>query len=516
MAEDRVYIFDTTLRDGEQSPGATMNAEEKFEIAKQLERLGVDIIEAGFAANSQYELEAIQRIAANVRGPIVASLARVVPGDIDLAWEAVRGAASPRIHVFLSTSDIHLMHQLRRNREQVMEMAIGGVKRAKSYLSDVEFSPMDATRTEPAYLYELLEAVIQVGATTINIPDTVGYSTPEEFEALIRGVFANVPSVHKARVSVHCHNDLGLATPNSLAAVRAGARQVEVCVNGLGERAGNASLEEVVMGLHVRKDYFNVTTNISTNQIYRTSRLVSDLTGMPVQPNKAIVGANAFRHESGIHQDAMIKNRQTFEIMNPTDVGVPSSVLHLGKTSGRAGFRAHLKEMGYDLPEEDFTRTWDAFKDLVNKKKDVSDRDVEALIAEEIRVGAVEIFFQLEQLQVVCGEPGVPTASVRLRTPAGELVSESAIGDGPVDAVYKAISRIVNVPNELVEFSVQSITESTEAMGDVTIRIQSEGATFTGRAVSTDIIVASGRAYVNALNRLLAARARTSSKTVIQ
>ncbi|MBI4498343.1 MAG: 2-isopropylmalate synthase, partial [Chloroflexi bacterium] len=359
-----------------------------------------------------------------------------------------------------------------------------------------------------------LEQVIQAGATTVNIPDTVGYAVPEQFEALIRGVFANVPSIGKVRVSVHCHNDLGLATANTLAAVRAGARQVEGCINGLGERAGNASLEEVVMGLTVRKDYFGVTTGINTNQLYRTSRLVSDLTGMPVQPNKAIVGANAFRHESGIHQDALLKHRQTFEIMDPHDVGVPASVLHLGKTSGRAGFRAHLKEMGYDLSEEDFTRTWNAFKDLVNKKKTVSDRDVEALIAEEMRVGAEQSFYQLEQVQVMCGEPGVPTASVRLRGPDGQIQSASAIGDGPVDAVYKAISRIVAVPNQLAEFSVKSITESTEAMGDVTIRIQSEGFTFTGRGVSTDILVASARAYVNALNRLLAAQGRAAAEVV--
>ncbi|MCX6021709.1 MAG: 2-isopropylmalate synthase [Chloroflexi bacterium] len=499
MADEHVYIFDTTLRDGEQAPGATMNADEKLRIARQLERMGVDIIEAGFGANSEYEVEAIQRIAREVRTPIITSLARAVAGDVDAAWRAVQHAARPRIHVFLSTSDIHMMHQMRRNKDEIMEMAIKGVQRAKQYVEDVEFSPMDATRTEPEYLYELLEAVIQAGATTINVPDTVGYAIPEEFEKLIRSVFTRVPSIGKARVSVHCHNDLGLSTANSLAAVRAGARQIEVCINGIGERAGNASLEEVVMGLRTRRDLFGIDSLIDTTQITRASRLVSDITGMVVQPNKAIVGANT-----------------TFEIIDPVDVGV-TSTLHLGKTSGRAGFRSALKDLGYDLNEEDFMQAWDNFKNVVNTQKVIEDEDVEAIIeaivSERQREKTEDIYYAVEQVQVVAGDPGVPTASVRLRCPDGEVRSHSAIGNGPVDAIYKAISGIVTEPHVLAEFLVKAITESTDSMGDVTIRISSEGHTFTGRGVSTDILVAAAKAHVNALNRMMAARSRKSIET---
>ena len=505
---DNVIIFDTTMRDGEQSPGATMNADDKLEIAAQLERLGIDVIEAGFPANSQYEIDAVARVAKEVRTPVIAALARAVQGDIDAAWQAVQHAAHPRIHVFLSTSDIHMMHMLRKNKEEIMDMAVNGVKRAKSYCDNVEFSPMDATRTDPQYLYELLQATIEAGATTVNIPDTVGYATPEEFEKLIRSIFENVPSIHKAVVSVHCHNDLGLAVANSLAAVRAGARQVEGCINGLGERAGNASLEEIIMSLKTRKDYFGVTTNVDTTQLIRTSRLVSDITGLVVQPNKSIVGANAFRHESGIHQDGILKERTTYEIMDPKDVGLTGTTVYLGKTSGRAGFRSKVQELGYELEDDEFTKVYNAFKDLANKKKNVTDRDLEALVADEMRV--VDEAYRLEQLQVVCGEPGIPTASVRLRTPDDSIISGAAIGDGPVDAVYKAIRLLVQIPNELEEFSVKSITESTEALGEVTIRIRGGDGdqTYTGRGTSTDIIVASAKAYINALNRLTAVRER--------
>ncbi|MSQ15333.1 MAG: 2-isopropylmalate synthase [Dehalococcoidia bacterium] len=503
---DKVIIFDTTMRDGEQSPGATMNADDKLEIGAQLERLGVDVIEAGFPANSQYEIDAVARVAQEVRSPIICALARAVPGDIDAAWEALKQAARARIHVFLSTSDIHMMHMLHKNKEEIMNMAVNGVKRAKSHCDDVEFSPMDATRTDPQYLYELLEATIQAGATTVNIPDTVGYATPEEFEKLIRSVFENVPSIHKAVVSVHCHNDLGLAVANSLAAVRAGARQVEGCINGLGERAGNASLEEVIMVLKTRADYFGVDTNIDTRQLIRTSRLVSDITGLVVQPNKSIVGANAFRHESGIHQDGILKERTTYEIMDPKDVGLTGTTVYLGKTSGRAGFRSKIKELGYELGDDEFTKVYNSFKDLANKKKVVTDRDLEALVADEMRV--VDEAYKLEQIQVVCGEPGVPTASVRLRTPDDTIISAAAIGDGPVDAVYKAISQLLSIPNVLEEFSVKSITESTEALGEVTIRIRSGDQTYTGRGTSTDIIVASAKAYINAINRLVSVKKR--------
>ena len=496
---DKIIIFDTTMRDGEQAPGATMSLEDKVQIGKQLERLNVDVIEAGFPANSRQEVEAVAAVAREVRKPIICGLARPVFGDVDAAWEAIQHAARPRIHVFISTSDIHLDRMLRKTREEVLEMSVKGVMRAKGYCQDVEFSPMDATRTDPVFIYQLLEAVIDAGATTVNIPDTVGYAIPEEFAQFIKNIMDKVPNINKAVVSVHCHNDLGLAVANSLAAVKMGVRQIECCINGLGERAGNASLEEVVMGLHTRRDYLGVTQSIETTQIARTSRLVSDITGMMVQANKAVVGANAFRHESGIHQDGVLKERTTYEIVNPKDIGL-RSILHMGKTSGRAGFRAHLKEMGYELKDEEFTKAWEAFKDVIAKKKSVTDRDIEALVAEELRT--VDESYHLEQILVTCGEPGIPTASVRITTVDGQEFTESAVGDGPVDAVYKAISKVVSLPNHLQEFSVKSITDTTEAMGEVTIRIESEGQTYTGRGVSTDIIVASAKAYLNALNRL--------------
>ncbi|MBI4297896.1 MAG: 2-isopropylmalate synthase [Chloroflexi bacterium] len=512
---DKVIIFDTTLRDGEQTPGATLNVQEKLEIAWQLDRLGVDVIEAGTPVNSAIEMEAVSLIAREVRRPIICGLARALPQDVEAAAKAVEMATHPRIHTFLSSSDIHLMHQLKKDREQVLMMAVEAVKRAKTYVDDVEFSPMDASRSEPAYVYQLIKACIEAGATTVNIPDTVGYSTPEEFGELIRGVFQNVPNIDKAVVSVHCHDDLGLAVANSLAAIRAGARQVECTINGLGERAGNASLEEIVMALRTRQDFFNFITNIDTTQIYQISRLVSELTGIAVQLNKAIVGGNAFRHESGIHQDGIIKERATYEIMNPRDIGVPGTILSLGKLSGRHAFREHLLEMGYTLSDEALSRSFTAFQELATKKKAVDDRDIEALVAEEMR--HVSDLYKLDHVQVSSGDPGVPTASVRLTGPQGEPLADAALGNGPVDAVYNAINRaigqVVDVSNKLVEFSVKSITETTEALGEVTIRIESEGSIYTGRGAHTDIIVASARAYVNALNRLLTAqRSRKDQK----
>lgn len=504
MAEDRVIIFDTTLRDGEQAAGAAMTVEEKLEIARQLERLGVDVIEAGFAASSPGDFEAVRLIAREVREPIIASLARAHPVDVDRAWEAVKEAARPRIHVFLSSSDIHIMHQLRKNREEVMEMAVAMVARARKYCDDVEFSPMDATRTNPEYLYQLLEAVIDAGATTVNIPDTVGYAIPSEFAELIRNIQRNVPNIHKAVLSVHCHNDLGLAVSNSLAAVLAGARQVEGCINGIGERAGNAALEEVVMALHTRKDLFHLTTNIDTTQIYPTSRLVSRITGFPVQPNKAITGENAFRHASGIHQDGIIKERTTYEIMDPRSIGWPGSVLVLGKLSGRAGLRARLEALGYRLSQEELDRVFQAFKELADKKREVTDRDLELLMAEQKRSAWEPITYRLEHIQVSCGDHEIPTATVRLLGPDGKMYSDAATGNGPVDAVCKAIDRIVGVPNRLVEFSVRSVTGGLDALGEVTIRIEKEGRVYLGRGAATDIIVASARAYMNALNRLMA------------
>ena len=502
MPENKVIIFDTTLRDGEQAAGATMTLEEKLEVARQLERLRVDVIEAGFPASSPGDFLAVQAIAREVRTPIIAGLAHANLDAVDRAAEALKDAARPRIHVFLSTSDIHIMHQLRKNREEIMEMAVAAVTRAKGHCQDVEFSPMDATRTEPEYLYILLEAAIRAGATTVNIPDTVGYAIPEEFARLILGIQENVPNIGEAVISVHCHNDLGLAVSNSLAAVKVGARQVEGCINGIGERAGNASLEEIVMGLATRKDFFGVTVGVDTTQLYRTSRLVSDITGFSVQPNKAIVGQNAFRHASGIHQDGMLKERTTYEIMDPRSIGIPSSSLVLGKLSGRAGLGARLQELGYHLGPEEMGQVFEAFKELADKKREVTDRDLEALMSDRRR-SEVELY-RLEHVQVSCGDHEIPTATVRLRDPLGKTLTDAATGTGPVDAIYLAINRIIQVPNTLKEFTIGSITEGTDAIGDVTIRIEKGGRVYTGRGSSTDILVASAKAYLNALNKLLA------------
>lgn len=501
---ERVVVFDTTLRDGEQAAGGMLNTREKLEIAKQLERLGVDVIEAGFPVSSPGDFEAVKLIAQEVRTPVICGLARAHPKDIDAAWQAIEGAEHPRIHVFLSASDIHLVHQLKKSREEVLQTARDMVARAKQYTGDVEFSPMDASRTEAEYLYQILEAVIEAGATTVNIPDTVGYAIPGEFGRLIKGIFQNVPNIGRAVVSVHCHNDLGLAVANSLESVRQGARQVECTINGIGERAGNASLEEIVMAIKTRQDFFDLNTNGDTTQIYRASRLVSELTGFPVQPNKAIVGANAFRHESGIHQDGVIKIPITYEIIDPKTVGVPASSLVLGKLSGRHAFKERLAELGYSLSEENLDRAFAAFKELADKKREITDREIESLVAEEQRT--VSETYHLDRIQVSCGDRGIPTAAVRLVTADGQVLADAALGTGPVDAVYKAINRLVGVPNELTEFSVKSVTEGIDAIGEVLIRIESDGVTYTGRGADTDIIVASAKAYTNALNRLLAAK----------
>ncbi len=499
---NNVIIFDTTLRDGEQAAGATLNLQEKLEIARQLEKLGVDVIEAGMPVNSHNELEAVKAIAAEVRNSTICGLARALPEDIERAWEALKGAAHPRIHVFVSASDIHIMHQLKKSRNEILEMARSAVARTKKYLDNVEFSPMDASRAEPAYIYQMLEAVIDAGATTVNIPDTVGYAMPGEFGALIKGIYENVPNIHKATISVHCHNDLGMAVANTLEAIRNGARQAECTINGIGERAGNASLEEIVMSLKTRHDFYKLETVIDTTQIYRTSRLVSELTGFPVQPNKAIVGGNAFRHESGIHQDGVIKMPKTYEIIEPQSVGIPSSSLVMGKHSGRHAFRQRLSELGYTLSDDDFSKIYTSFKELAEKKKEVTDRDIESLLAEEKRTDTEN--YHLDRLQVTCGDKGLPTAAVRLATPDGKLISDAALGTGPVDAVYQAINRLVGKPNVLTEFSVKSVTEGIDAIGEVLIRIERQGTSFTGRGADTDIIVASAKAYINALNRLLA------------
>jgi 2-isopropylmalate synthase len=509
MSQEKVIIFDTTLRDGEQSAGIGLTTQEKLEIAKQLERLGVDVVEAGFAAASPGDLEAVQKIASEVRTPIIASLARCYIDDVDKAWDGVKDAARPRIHVFISSSDIHIMSQLRKNPEEVLDTAVASVERAKTYCDDVEFSPMDATRTDPEYLYKMLEAVIDAGATTVNIADTVGYIIPSEFADRIEGIKQNVPNIDKAVLSVHCHNDLGLSVANSLAAVKVGVRQVEGCINGLGERAGNASLEEIIMAIETRNDLFDVSTNIDTTQIYRTSRLVSDITGFPVQPNKAIVGANAFRHASGIHQDGVLKDSSTYEIMDPKSIGWPSNSLVLGKLSGRAGLRARLEELGFQLNQDELNEVFEAFKDLADRKREVTDQDLETLLSNNRRTSDVPTIYDLQHVQVSTGDHGVPTATVKIKDAEGKEITDAATGTGPVDAVYMAINRVIGVENKLTEFRVDSVTEGIDAIGDVTIRIELQGNTFVGRGSDTDIIVASAKAYMNALNRALAADQNT-------
>ncbi len=512
---DRVIIFDTTLRDGEQSPGATMNVEEKLAIAHQLALLGVDVIEAGFAVSSPGDFEAVRTIAEQVGvpgGPIICSLARAIRKDIEAAAEALKPAAHPRIHVFISTSDIHLQYQLKKSRSEVFAIAKEMVAYAKSFVDDVEFSPMDATRSDREYLYQVLESVIAAGATTINIPDTVGCYTPKEMGALIQGIRENVPNIDQVILSVHAQNDLGLATANALAAVEQGVRQVECTINGIGERAGNTALEEIVMALHTRKPYFNPylgrpvdseasLTKINTQEIYRTSRLVSQSTGMLVQPNKAIVGANAFAHESGIHQDGVLKHRETYEIMDAASIGLSENQIVLGKHSGRNAFRTRLQELGYDLSEEELNKAFHRFKEVADKKKQVSDWDLEAIVRDET-LPQIEEGFQVEHVQVICGDCTCPTATVTLVTPDGTILTDAAVGTGPVDAVYQAMNRLVKISNQLIEFSVQSVTEGIDALGTVTIRLRHQERIFSGQASDTDIVVASAYAYVNALNRL--------------
>ena len=502
MAE-KIYIFDTTLRDGEQSAGVAFTPQEKLEIARQLEKLGVDIIEAGFPCSTPGDLEAVRAVSREVRNTTICALARAVKTDIDTAWEAVKDAADPRIHVFINTSDIQMAHQLGKDREQVLTQAEAMVRHAASYTGNVEFSPMDATRADPHFVFEIVKRCIDAGATTINIPDSVGYAIPEELGGLFRSVFENVPNIHKARVSFHGQNDLGLCTANTLTAIQNGARQVEVTINGIGERAGNTSLEEVVMALKTRKDFFGFETSINTREIYRASKMVETYSGMPIQWNKAIVGKNAFRHGSGIHQDGILKLRETWEIMDPVEIGIPQGTqLILGKLSGRHAFKQHMEELGYELTEEELTRVFAAFKELADKKMEVDDRDLEALVNENMR-SMETAGWRLELVQVSSGDHATPTATLRLVDPEGNVRTDAATGTGPVDAVYRAMNRITGLAPNLTEFAVKSVTEGIDAQGDVTIRIEQDGRTYTGRAADTDIIVASAKAYMSALNRML-------------
>lgn len=544
--KETLLFFDTTLRDGEQSPGATLNVDEKVEIARQLSRLGVDICEAGFPIASPGDFEAVRRVAEEV-GPliegrksgqpmVITGLARANREDIQRAYDAIKVAPRHRIHTFLATSDIHLKHKLKIDREECIDQVIASVSFASSLCDDVEFSPEDAGRSDPEFLVQVLEQAIKAGATTLNIPDTVGYTTPEEFGWLMKYLIENTPGADKVVWSTHCHNDLGMATANTLAGVQAGARQVEVTINGIGERAGNTSLEEIAMTIRTRPQQYDVETNIDTTQIVRTSHMVSTYTGMVVQPNKAIVGANAFAHEAGIHQDGMLKNEQTYEIMRPETVGLHASRLVLGKLSGRHAFRVHLEEMGYDnLTAEEINVAFKRFKVLADKKKIVADADLEAIIADEI-YQPPEIW-KLNHIQVSCGDHSIPTATVSLTGPDGQVVRDAALGTGPVDAVYEAINRIVRVSNDLTEFSINAVTEGMDAIAEATVRIQPHNGdtkyginlqtnqpfvhTFSGHGASTDIVVASARAYLSALNKLLSAKeaahaAREEQASVIE
>jgi 2-isopropylmalate synthase len=511
--KNRVYIFDTTLRDGEQSPGYSMNTEEKLLLARQLEKLGVDIIEAGFPIASEGDFEAVKLIAKEIKKSQVAGLARANKTDIDRAWQAIKGAAFPRIHTFISSSDIHLKYQLRKTREQVLKEAVAAVKLAKSYTDNVEFSPMDATRSDKDYLVEMVSAVIDAGATTVNIPDTVGYAIPEEFGHLIAYLFENVKNIDEAVISVHCHNDLGLAVANSLAAVKNGARQVECTINGIGERAGNTAMEEIVMALQTRRDLFGLYTKINTEQIYKTSHLLTQITGIPVQPNKAIVGANAFAHESGIHQDGLIKEKITYEIMTPQSVGISDTHIVLGKHSGRNAIAHHLKKMGYNLTEEQISKIAARVKELADIKKDIYDEDLEVILAEELYRG--EDKYTLVYLNVVSGNVAIPTATMEIQI-GKETVRAAGFGNGPVDATFAAIRNITKTNYPLMKYVVNAITGGSDAQGEVTVQLRYNDHSVVGRGAHPDVIVASAKAYINALNRLEILKAGDKKVKVIE
>ncbi len=496
---EQVKIFDTTLRDGEQSPGATMNVAEKVRIAEQLEKLRVDVIEAGFPISSEGDFEAVREIAKKIKRSEVAALARTSLPDIKRAWEAVKFALHPRIHTFIATSDIHLKYKLRISREKALREAVKAVRYAKSLCENVEFSAEDATRSDIDFLCEVFSRVIQAGATTINVPDTVGYAIPSEFGRLIKTIRDKVKDIDKVTLSVHCHNDLGLAVANSIAAIENGARQVECTINGIGERAGNASLEEIVMALKTRRDLFQFHTQVNTKQIFSTSRLVSKITGMVIQPNKAVVGANAFAHQSGIHQDGVLKEKLTYEIMTPESVGIPKSSIVLGKLSGRHAFRERLKELGYELSDEDLERAFARFKQLADKKREIFDEDIESIVVDEIL--RVPKRFKLVYLNVVAGNLTVPTATVQMEVD-GKLVQEAGFGDGPVDATFKTIKKITRTRSKLLQFAINAITSGTEAQGEVTVRLEEKGQTVIGQGADTDVIVASAKAYINALNKM--------------
>jgi 2-isopropylmalate synthase len=501
---ERVIIFDTTLRDGEQAPGFSMNTMEKLEMARQLARLNVDVIEAGFPISSEEDFEATREVARQVgaldQAPIICGLSRVGLGDIDRCWEAVRYARRPRIHTFVATSDIHLKYKLRKSRAEVLKAAVEAVRHARGYCEDVEFSPEDASRSDFDYMCDVLAAVIDAGAGTINIPDTVGYAIPQEWGERIARIREKVQGIDKAVVSVHCHNDLGQAVANSLTALMHGARQVECTINGIGERAGNASLEEIVMALRTRRDVFGLDTRVKSEEIFKASRLLSHITGIHVQPNKAIVGENAFAHEAGIHQDGVLKEKLTYEIMRPEDIGRPANKLVLGKHSGRAALSARLKDLGFDLAGGDLDRAFKAFKDLADRKKEVYDEDLMAIVTDEAT--QVEGAYVLEYLHVISGTGVIPSATVKLRKD-GASFQDSGVGDGPVDAALAAIDAITGLKGRLQDYAIRAATSGKDAIGEVSVKVDFDGTIVSGKGATTDVIEASVRAYLNALNRVV-------------
>ena len=510
MDTERIWIFDTTLRDGEQSPGAALSINEKLEIALQLAALGVDVIEAGFPVSSPVQFEATRLVAERVQGPVIAGLARAVEADIASAGKALESAKRRRIHTFIATSPIHMEHKLKKGPAEVLRMAVEAVRLARTLTDDVEFSPEDACRSEMPFLIEVLTAVIEAGATTLNIPDTVGYILPYEYGQIIATLKAKVPGIDRCVISTHCHNDLGMAVANSLTGVRNGARQIECAVNGLGERAGNAALEEVVMAILTRSDFFckavgkAVSLGIHTKEISRTSQMVSRLTGFVIQPNKAIVGANAFAHESGVHVDGVLKEKSTYEIMRPEMIGLAGSRMVLGRHTGRNGFAARCKQLGFTLSKPELEQAYQRFLEIADKKKEVFDDDIAALINDEVR-GVVEAVYHLEYLQVASGTGTLPTASVRIMTPEG-IKQAAACGDGPVDAAYQAIREATGLSPTVENYSIRAVTGGKEALGEATVRIADGSRIFLGRGVSTDIIEASAKAYVDAINRMAAAK----------
>jgi 2-isopropylmalate synthase len=498
---ERVLVFDTTLRDGEQSPGASMNIAEKLKVAQALADLNVDIIEAGFPIASPGDFEAVRAVAGQIEGPIIAGLARCNRGDIDRAWEAVQPATRPRIHVFLATSAIHREHKLKMAKEEIVRRTREGVAQAREYCEDVEFSPEDASRTEPDFLTEVVQAAIEAGATTVNIPDTVGYAVPSHMKALIEHLVTHVSNIDEAIISVHCHNDLGLGVANTLAALKAGARQVECTINGIGERAGNASLEEIVMAIRTRSDHYGLHTGIKTEGLYPASRLLSNITGLQVQRNKAIVGENAFAHEAGIHQHGMLQHSSTYEIMRPQDVGVGKTNLVLGKHSGKHAFRDRVDALGFTLDDVKLQSVFDDFKRLADRKPDIYDADIEALVQGHME--EVPEHWKIVGFQTVAGTDVQHSASVKMQGPSGDVYEEAACGDGPVDSVFKAIQRTTRIPARLQDYQVRSVTVGKDAQGEVNVEAEYDGRVYRGRAVSTDVIRASAEAYVGLINRIV-------------